>query len=118
MSDELRAMWSAHLRGHVSADGFPVLTSTPPVRLTPLGPPPGPSLTFGQVDGNQVGFSPTRTCPTDYVEPRVDELPDGVSSPVLCRPEWSMRLNIIGDRAFIERIINTLQVRNVHLATT
>ena len=29
-----------------------------------------------------------------------------------------MRLNIIGDRAFIERIINTLQVRNVHLAAT
>ncbi len=28
---------SAHLRGRVSADGFPVLTSTPPVRLTPLG---------------------------------------------------------------------------------
>ncbi len=116
MSDETRAMWSANLRGRVSADGFPVLTATPPVRLTQLGQSFGPSLEFGHVDGNSVKFSPTRTCPPDYVEPRVEELPDGVSTPVLCRPEWSMRVKIAGDRTFAERIINTLQVRNVHLA--
>ena len=117
MSDELRAMWSANLRGRVSADGFPVLTATPPVRLTPHGQAHGPSLTFGQLDVNSVEFRPTRTCPPDHVEPRVAELPDGVSTPVLCRPEWSMQVNIIGDRAFVERILTTLQVRNVHLAS-
>ena len=109
MSDETRAMWSANLSGRVSADGFPVVAATPPVRLTPLGQAYGPSLEFGHVDGNSVKFSPTRTCPPDYVEPRADELPDGVSTPVLCRAEWSMRVNIVGDRAFAERIINTLK---------
>ena len=117
MSDELRAMWSANLRGRVSADGFPILTATPPVRLAPLGQAHGPSLTFQHLDVNSVEFRPTGTCPPDHVEPRVDDLPDGVSTPVLCRPEWSMQVNITGDRAFVERIITTLQVRNVHLAS-
>lgn len=116
MSDELRALWSAHLRGRVSSDGFPVLSSTPPLRLTPLGQSHGPSLVFGQVDSDSVQFSPTRTCPPETVTPRVDQLPDGLSTLVLCRPEWTMRVSIIGDRTFAERITNTLQVRNVHLA--
>ena len=116
MSDETRAMWSANVRGRVSADGFPVLSATPPVRLTQLGQAYGPSLEFGHLDGNSAKFSPARTCPPDYVEPRADELPGGVSTLVLCRPDWSMVVNIIGDRTFAERIINTLQVRNVHLA--
>jgi hypothetical protein len=116
MSDETRALWSANLRGRVSVDGFPVLAATPPVRLTQLGQAYGPSLEFGHLDGSSVRFSPTRTCPPNYVEPRADQLPDGVSTPVLCRPEWSMLVNITGDRTFAERIINTLQVRSVHLA--
>jgi hypothetical protein len=114
MSDEQRALWSANLRGRVSTDGFPVLSATVPLRLTPLGESFGPSLEFGRAEENGLQFSPTRTCPD--VEPQLDVLPDGQSTLVLCRTEWSMSVNAVGDRAFVQGVIDGLKVRNVRLA--
>jgi hypothetical protein len=114
MSDEQRAFWSANLRGRVSTDGLPVLSATVPLRLTPLGGSFGPSLEFGRAEENEIRFSPTRTC--SNVEPQLDVLPDGQSTLVLCRPEWSMSVNAVSDRVFLQRVIDALSVRNVRLA--
>jgi hypothetical protein len=116
MSDELRAIWSANLRGTVSSDGFPVLTATLPVRLAGVGDSHGPSLEFNVFDGNSVRFRPARACSVKYEEPRIEDLSTDPVSIVLCRPEWSMVVNVSGDRAFVVRVIETLAIRNVRFA--
>lgn len=119
MSDEARAMWSANMSGRVSIDGFPVLTATAPVRLQGPGESHGPEIGFSSSangDGNSIEFRPSPECPAGFDEPQIEEHSGGQLSLILCRPQWSMMVNASGDRAFVLRVVEALDVRNVRFA--
>ena len=111
MSDAERAAWAAHLTGHIAPDGFPVLTATAPLDLDPRnGGAFGPSIEFGR-PGGQIIFELTACA-----EPQTDWSTRTATEAVLamCRPEWSMTVQALGEPDFVDRVAAGIRIRNVH----
>jgi hypothetical protein len=112
MTDEQLAVWATHLRGRQTPDGFLVLQAIPPLRLA--GPGPGataPRLEFGNQDGRSV------TLTVEPCEAPTQRSADGARHYAkACHPEWSISVQVQGDRHFVEAVLNGLQVRNVSVA--
>lgn len=114
MTDDQLAAWAEHLQGRLSADGFPILTGSGPLRLTGPSEGLGPALGFGDPDRARQLSLQLRAC--DRLHRRLDDAEGPEHSASLCRPEWSTWVNVTGDPAFVETITRELEIRNVQPA--
>jgi hypothetical protein len=112
MTDDQLAVWATHLRGRQTPDGFLILQATPPLRVA--GPGPGataPRLEFGTQDGRSVALT------VEPCEAPTQRGSDGARHDAkACHPEWSISVQVQGDRRFVEAVLNELQIRNVRVA--
>jgi Tol biopolymer transport system component len=126
MTEEERRVWARTLLGHQTRDGFLLLEALPPLELATAGDHAGPELGLSAHAATGIGVYAERCQSYDKQEGFEENQLIRVGGLVVdrskgfaawCDPDTRINVHVTGNREFIDKAIEGLDIRNARYAS-